>query len=202
MRKILIVSIMGAFAVVLALSYGLYSLYQHELKDVEAVCDEAFHKGILDICRLVREIVRRLEDKRQRMAPFPRPRGSRYLLKYLPVGIIVSHLPLLDIRAARVDFRGGHRIFYDRAKQRIGQVHPILVHQIMQPCHQPERLRISLKMTEVLLHLFREQFFYGLPAECEIRQIPPEPLPDCELAEMPERRVPDIMDQTGALQYV
>lgn len=46
MRKILIVSIMGAFAVVLALSYGLYSLYLHELKDVEDVCDEAFQQAI------------------------------------------------------------------------------------------------------------------------------------------------------------
>ena len=46
MRKILFISIIGAFAVVLALSYGLYSLYLHELKDVEAVCDEAFQQAI------------------------------------------------------------------------------------------------------------------------------------------------------------
>ena len=46
MRKILFISIIGAFAVVLALSYGLDSLYLHELKDVEDVCDEAFQQAI------------------------------------------------------------------------------------------------------------------------------------------------------------
>ena len=46
MRKVLYVSAIGAFMIVLALSYGLYSLYQHELKDVESVCDENFLRAI------------------------------------------------------------------------------------------------------------------------------------------------------------
>src|SRR5699024_7663255 len=91
---------------------------------------------------------------------------------------------------------------YDRVKQPVGQVHPILIHQIVKPGYQTERLRISLKMIEVLLHLFREHLFYKPSAECEFRQVPAEPLPDRQLAEMSEGRIPDIVDQAGALKDV
>ena len=46
MHKTLIISIVGIAAVVAVCAYSLHSLYQHEIKDVAAVCDENFQRAI------------------------------------------------------------------------------------------------------------------------------------------------------------
>ena len=46
MRKALIYNIVGIASVLAVFAYSLHSLYQHEIKDVAAVCDENFQRAI------------------------------------------------------------------------------------------------------------------------------------------------------------
>ena len=46
MHKTLTISIVGIVAVLAVCAYSLHSLYQHEIKDVAAICDENFQRAI------------------------------------------------------------------------------------------------------------------------------------------------------------
>ena len=46
MHKALTISIVGIVAVLAVCAYSLHSLYQHEIKDVAAICDENFQRAI------------------------------------------------------------------------------------------------------------------------------------------------------------
>lgn len=46
MHKTLTISIVGVVAVLAVCAYSLHSLYQHEIKDVAAICDENFQQAI------------------------------------------------------------------------------------------------------------------------------------------------------------
>ena len=46
MHKTLIISVVGVAAVLAVCAYSLHSLYQHEIKDVAAICDENFQRAI------------------------------------------------------------------------------------------------------------------------------------------------------------
>ena len=78
----------------------------------------------------------------------------------------------------------------------------MLIHQIVEFCHETERLGISFKMKKIQLHLISEHVLDSVSAKSHFGEIPREPLPDRDLPEMPKRRIPDIMYQPGALEDV
>ena len=65
----------------------------------------------------------------------------------------ISHLLGSDIAAVLINLQGRYRILDNSSQESFCQVHAVLIHQEMKPCHHPERLGISLKMAEVLYHL-------------------------------------------------
>ena len=99
-----------------------------------------------------------------------------------------------------MDLCGRNRIFYNRIEQCIGQIHPVLIHQIMKSRYQSECLCISLKMIEVLFHLRTQYHIQSLSLIMQFGKLPHKPVPDRQLPEMPERRIADIMDQPGTFQ--
>ena len=109
---------------------------------------------------------------------------------------IISHLLVLDIPTVLIYVRRGAGILNNCVKKRIRQVHAVLIHEIMKPCHKTKRLSVALKMQEILLHLLCEHVHDRFPLERKLWQPPREPLSDRHLSEMPERRIPDIVDQS------
>ena len=99
-----------------------------------------------------------------------------------------------------MDLCGRNRIFYNRIEQCIGQIHPVLIHQIMKSRYQSECLCISLKMIEVLFHLRTQYHIQSLSLIMQFGKLPHKPVPDRQLPEMPERRIADIMDRAGTFQ--
>ena len=161
---------------------------------------KSFYKCIFDICRLISQIIRSLKNIGQRMTAVPCLRLLRDLLKYLLICQKISHLLFSDIPGIRMDLCGRNRIFYNRIEQCIGQIHPVLIHQIMKSRYQSECLCISLKMIEVLFHLRTQYHIQSLSLIMQFGKLPHKPVPDRQLPEMPERRTADIMDQPGTFQ--
>ena len=87
-------------------------------------------------------------------------------------------------------------------RERVRQVHPVFINQIVQLAHEAQRLRVTFKVVEVSLHLRSKPFSQRLPFELEPSHVIFEPLSDTALTEMSERRVPDIVKQSCALQYI
>ena len=72
----------------------------------------------------------------------------------------------------------------------------------MQPCQHPERLRVALEILEVCALLRGKELIHALSPAGELREVVAEPFTDSVLPEMPERRVPDIVYQPCAAQYL
>ena len=113
---------------------------------------------------------------------------------------IIPHLFILDISAVSTDPGRRNRIFDNGIEQCIGQIHAVLVYQVMQFCYKPQSLGISFKMIEILLHLFTQHIRHRLAAERQLRQITYKPFTNRHFSKMAERRIPYVMDQTCALQ--
>ena len=130
------------------------------------------------------------------------PCGALHIFKIVFIRIEISHLLCPDIAAFLIYPKGGHRILDDGPKQRLGQVHTMLIHQEMQPGHHAEGLGIALKMIKVLQHLGLKYITYGLSLKHKPPQVLFKPVLYGGFPEMSEGRVPDIVDQPGTLEYV
>ena len=114
----------------------------------------------------------------------------------------ISHLLGSDIAAVLINLQGRYRILDNSSQESFCQVHAVLIHQEMKPCHHPERLGISLKMTKVLYHLRLQNFRKGSPSKCKPLQVLLKPVLNSCLTKVAKGRIPDIVNQSGALKNV
>src|SRR5699024_10589939 len=91
-------------------------------------------------------------------------------------------------------------IFYNRIKQSICKIHPVLIYEVMQPGHKTERLSIPLEMIEILFHRLAHHSFYRLSAERQPWKIPLKPLTNRYFSKMTKWRIPYIMNQPRTLK--
>ena len=125
-----------------------------------------------------------------------------HILEILPVAVEISHLLRPDITAVLVNLQGRYRILDNSSQESFCQVHAVLIHQEMKPCHHPERLGISLKMAEVLYHLGFQNLRQGSPLKCKSLQVLLKPILNGCLAKVAKRGIPDIVNQSGTLKNV
>ena len=160
---------------------------------------KSFHKRIFNIRRLISNIVCCFQNIGQRMALSVRSGGlSNLLIKFL-ICIVISKLFILDISCCRIDFQRRYRIFHDCPKQGIRQIHPILIHKIVQLTDKSERLCISFKMVKIFSHLVIQHLLNTLSTKCHNWKVPLKPITDHCLTKMSKWRVPNIMNQTRTL---
>ena len=77
----------------------------------------------------------------------------------------------------------------------------MLINKEMQAAYDPERLCVSFEPAEILYLLLIKRIG-KLPAPIFYSvQILSEPVAYCFLSEMPERRIPDIMQKSCALEH-
>ncbi len=105
------------------------------------------------------------------------------------------------------DFQRRSGIFYDGAKQSLCQVHSVLIHQVMEPGHQPKGLGISFNTEKILPHLFCQNLaeklnFSVFPLIGNPGQICPEPVPDGSFSKMSERGIAHIVQKAGTLKNI
>ena len=125
-----------------------------------------------------------------------------HLAEYLLIRKIISHLFILDIPTVHADSGGRNRVFDNGVEQRICQIHPMLIHQIMQFRYKAESLGIALEMIKILFHLLAQHIFDPPAAKRQPGQISREPFTDRNLSEMPERRISYIVDQSRTFKYM
>ena len=130
------------------------------------------------------------------------PGGALHVFKIILIRIEISHLLCPDVTAFLIYPKGGHRILDNGPKQRLGQVHAMLIHQEMQPGYHPEGLGIAFKMIKVLQHLGLKHITYGLALKCKPAQVLFKPVLYAGFPKMSEGRVPDVMDQPCTLKDV
>ena len=181
------------------LDIGRIDLPLPELAQKCLIIEESLLVGILDIGGGVGDIVRRLQDKCERIALSPCARHSLDLSKKILLCLEISHLFIRDIHSFRIHLHGGAGIFDHRCEQAVSQIQSASVLGKMQLRHQPEPLRVALEMQEVIGLLPGQNVRHTSPAVNEPREMPHEPFPDGLLPEMSEGRISDIVDQAGAL---
>lgn len=76
------------------------------------------------------------------------------------------------------------------------------IHQIVQLTYQPQCLGVAFKLIEIRLHLLSQQFLQGPALQLKPSHMRPEPFPDHRLPEMPKGWIPNIVQQSGALQNI
>ena len=163
------------------------------------IIKESFFVSVLDIGGRVGDIVRRFQDKCERIALSPRARHSLDLGKKILLCLEISHLFIRDIHSLRIHLHGRAGIFDHGREQAVGQIQTAPVLGKMQLRHQPESLCIALEMQEVIGLLPGQNVRHTSPAVNEPREMPHEPFPDGLLPEMSEGRISDIVNQAGAL---
>ena len=153
--------------------------------------------GIFNICRGVSYIIRRLQDKGERIsAPF-RPGFLLYAGEQFFLGAKVSHLFFGHILRPGIHFNGRPRILYHRGKQPVCEIQTAAVLSIVKLRHETQSLCIALEIQEVFFLLKCQDIRDSTAVVAEPRKMPCEPFAYRFLTEMAERRIPNVMDETG-----